>query len=224
MPGTWYCSAAAALTAPDVDMRLMRKAARHDRGICPPISESRVRNKRRGAGRDGTGTLQVPGSARQCFTLSFHISILVSADLHFLLHSHTLTLDIPPSNPLLYGDPPRFECSPVALPLHYRTASRPMCRQRHSWSRQSGGAVLRTGPPRSACPGTDGAEYASIGRPWKMPTPGRGEPVGQEPSVSVRRYSTRGTGERQKGMPCHMLTGNCDSACGYAAFGTAWEP
>lgn len=43
-------------------------------------------------------------------------------------------------------------------------------------------------------------------------------------SVSAGTYSTRGTGERQKGMPCHMLTGNCDSACGYAAFGTAWEP
>lgn len=26
LPGTWYCSAAAALPAPDVDMRLMRKA------------------------------------------------------------------------------------------------------------------------------------------------------------------------------------------------------
>lgn len=26
LPGTWYCSAAAALPAPDVDMRLIRKA------------------------------------------------------------------------------------------------------------------------------------------------------------------------------------------------------
>lgn len=99
-----------------------------------------------------------------------------------------------------------------------------MCRQRHSWSRQSGGAVLRTGPPRSACPGTGGAEYASIGRPWKMPRPGRGEPVGQKPSVSVRRYSTRDGRTAIKYMPCHLLTGNCDSACGYAAFGTACEP
>lgn len=42
--------------------------------------------------------------------------------------------------------------------------------------------------------------------------------------ASVSAGTVRGTGERQKYMPCHMLTGNCDSACGYAAFGTACEP